>query len=75
MSLPGAVLSEAGQAWLQAIEGCKEKIPQSEYDEGLAMLRAWSAFGQQWAPDGFDDLLQASCRAAPAVIRGPPHPA
>ena len=60
---PGAALSESRQARLQAIEGCNGKIPQEEYDEALAILGAWSAFGQQWAPEGFDDLLQASRHA------------
>ena len=36
----GAVPVVTRQAWLEAIEGCKGKIPESEYDEALAILRA-----------------------------------
>jgi hypothetical protein len=38
----GAVPEQSRQAWLKSIEGCKGKIPESEYNQALAILRAGS---------------------------------
>jgi hypothetical protein len=39
-AFPGAVPTETRQAWLKEIEACKGQVPQSEYNEALAILRA-----------------------------------
>jgi hypothetical protein len=36
----GAVPTETRQAWLNSIEACKGKIPDSEYNRASAILRA-----------------------------------
>jgi hypothetical protein len=38
----GAVPQESRRAWLKSIEACKAKIPDSEYNQALAILRAGS---------------------------------
>jgi hypothetical protein len=38
----GAVPQESRQAWLKSIEACKGKIPDSEFNQALGILRAGS---------------------------------